>query len=363
MFTNNLPSDFGRTCPFHPLIIHTNASKGLGRVRVSHFAISLPKTFSVGKNNVLRGLTSDLAHSKAVNLSVVARGLGFLATLAKRTPGNAVMVPSDVGLGTHIRLGKPRCGTGLRLGRKRNSVKIGTRLGASARTCTTSLGVSGLRLRGFLPGSSVCRLSLSTSTGNHKLSIVSCHTLTGLGLSLSRLRCTHCRLSGIRLAKTLGNTLIATGLADSGTLLGVAASTRCGLTRHCPSKGIAISIARLSLRRLKLVPRPVGHPLTFGLSTRTHRGEIFARLASNSVGLGLDTHSNIGSLVDRSARFVSILVGRVSRGTLGRTRLHRTLPATVLSFSTKGRGPLTCFLTAGGVSCRSISVGFNATPS
>lgn len=341
LFTNRLPSTFGSTCPFQPLIIRTNARKGLGSVRVSHFGVSLPNTFSLSNNKRLCGLVSDIAHSTTVSLGVQAKGLGFLATLTSVGPKTPLIVPSDVLLSTHLNVRKPRCSTHLRLGRGRNELGLATGLGAGARMCDTSLGVRSLRIGRFLPRSSVCRLAASLSTHKHKLSFASCHSITAIGTSVSGLRCTSCQVSNVRLSKTIGGTITATRLADSGTLLGVGTSTRCRLTRHCPSKGMRLSIASLSARGLINIDLKGRGMLTFRFAKRIHGRHMFARLASNSLGLGLDTHTKLRPLVHRSARFTSVLVERLSGGRLGRTRLHGTLPATVFSFSTKHGGPVT----------------------
>lgn len=169
VFTNPLPGRFGRTCPRGRVDLATKVRKGLTTLQLHRLGNRLPNVFGLGVAKRVETITSDVHHSNGFRLGTRAKGLSFILDVLPRSRQSHCGLPM-VGLGKRTALRGRRCHTSLLLARNRNGIKLATHCGPMRTSCLTSLGVSDLGPAGFLPGSSLCRLTTSFHTRKGKCS-------------------------------------------------------------------------------------------------------------------------------------------------------------------------------------------------
>ncbi len=276
---------------------------------------------------------------------------------------------------------KRGCATSLHVQRDRKAIGMGTKFGTLAATCRTNMGVGSFPLGRFLPGSSLCGLSVATRTQNGKFSFLGQRAGLRTRTRLRGLRFKRLSFNKVGLGTLLGGNGNRFTFHDSGPLLGVSSGVRALLGHQRASVAFDMSLQDVSLCTLRMAPGPFGvnvylrvskgaglrsartlrkrissvslvagssmfQPGSLCLGLLTRPSAACTSVSTKSFGLCFSKKSKCRGLLGGASLFVTLLGQRIRRHHLSRSSVQLFLPRVAISIASNRSGPVDDCLTA-----------------
>lgn len=362
LLAGGLPEAFCQAYPFHPLVIHAGTEGNLKQMQISRFSVDLPGAFTLSGGGELWNLTDSVTRSGNIDLEMQTADLNFLTTLGDMSPDSFLVIPDHLHLTTRLALEGSHCTAALQLQESDGGLTLAAAYDLHSSIYQADLTVDSLRIDHFLPRDSIGLLSARLLVRGQGFDPFLPATTAQADLVLEHLQYGIWDASGVGLKAALKHCRASVQMRSDNPLARLALSGNMHLDRSYMDGRLKLDVDDVDLHALGLLSRPLPHNLALALEAEARRDSIKLHLGAGDLDFSFKARSTLKEMLERSDRFMTLLMQQWDDRRLDHAALRRVLPSAGMTLVAGRDNPVGWILEEEGVAFDRLGLQFGATP-
>ena len=362
LLAGGLPESFKKAYPFHPLVIRAGTEGNLKQMQISRFSIDLPGAFSLSGGGEFWNLTDSLARRGNMDLEMQTRDLNFLTALGGLTPDSSLVIPDNMRLDTRLTVEGNACSATLDLQEQEGSLNLAAAYNLGDGRYQLDLRADSLQVNHFLPKDSLYTLSAKLMAHGQGFDFSSAKTSAQVDLALGELQYGKLRLTDVDLRAALRSSVASVLLRSDNDLLRMQLAADLRLDRKYMDGKLKLGVQDVDLHRLGVIPRKPEHLLTLDLAAEARRDSIKLHVGAGDLDFDFKARSTLKELLEKSDRFMAVLMQQWENRRLDHAALRRILPSAGMQLTAGHDNPAGYVLATQGMTFDRLKLQFGFTP-
>ena len=362
LLAGGLPESFKKAYPFHPLVIRAGTEGNLKQMQISRFSIDLPGAFSLSGGGEFWNLTDSLTRSGNMDLEMQTRDLNFLTALGGLTPDSSLVIPDNMRLDTRLTVEGNACSATLDLQEQEGSLNLAAAYDMGDGRYQLDLRADSLQVNHFLPKDSLYTLSAKLMAHGQGFDFSSAKTSAQVDLALGELQYGKLRLTDVDLRAALRSSVASVLLRSDNDLLRMQLAADLRLDRKYMDGKLKLGVQDVDLHRLGVIPRKPEHLLTLDLAAEARRDSIKLHVGAGDLDFDFKARSTLKELLEKSDRFMAVLMQQWENRRLDHAALRRILPSAGMQLTAGHDNPAGYVLATQGMTFDRLKLQFGFTP-
>ena len=362
LFAGNLPEDFQKRYPIHPLVVRVDATGSIDHVRIPRLSAELPGAFSLSGNGAILQVMDSINRSANMELQLNTKQLDFLLALAGIPDDGSVVIPEGIVMSADLGMKGSQYNATLFTREQEGRIQLTADLNGLTEAYKADLAIDSLQVNHFMPKDSIYGLSASASVTGKGFDLRSVHTTASLKAAVNRLEYGKYEITDINLTGDLKNA-VATGhfsCINPLAIMDIWGEYRMN-SRYTEAKA-SVNIADIDVYELGLIDSPMRNTLSLALSADIQKDSINVLLYSGDLQARLKARGTLEELIEQSVHYTNVLMKQVEAKQLNHIELRQALPSAAFQLKAGHENPLSRYLALQNIAFGDVSAGFIATP-
>lgn len=362
LFAGGLPEAFKEAYPFRPLVIQAGTEGNLKQMQISGFTAELPGAFSLKGEGELWHLTEDASRNGALSFEMKTHNLNFLTCLTGSQPDGSLVIPDSMDVTAKVSMEGTRYAAMMKLHEQQGSLDLDASYDTSTEQYEARFLVDSLQIHHFLPKDSIYLLTAQVLAKGVGVDPASARTSATLKASLGELQYGSLKLSQVNLEGTLKSALAKVRMKSQNPLLQMQADASMRLDRNYLDGALKLSVDDIDLHRLRLISKPLEHPLAFDLQAMARYDSLRLSLHAGDLDFRFQAQTHLNHLLQQSNHFLSVLTRQLEERRLNHAALRAALPTGGLYLQAGKQNPVGDYLATQQIRYEDMHLSFGFTP-